>query len=110
VQQQTLDAPRLRYSLLARALFKTMDHGYGRNGAIVKFIMLEYIARVPYQAWERVGYLALARHRGVPRWRSESPTGSSRPGLSRTTAIRIFAYLRVAPCFSTLTAASAMAK
>jgi Alternative oxidase len=63
VQQQTLDAPRLRYSLLARALFKTMDLGYGRNGTIVKFIMLEYIARVPYQAWERVGYLALAKHR-----------------------------------------------
>jgi hypothetical protein len=30
----------------------------------VKFTMLEYIARVPYQAWERIGYLALARHRG----------------------------------------------
>jgi hypothetical protein len=25
--------------------------------------MLEFIARVPYQAWERIGYLALARHR-----------------------------------------------
>jgi ubiquinol oxidase len=24
---------------------------------------LEYIARVPYQAWERMGYLMLARHR-----------------------------------------------
>jgi ubiquinol oxidase len=62
-QLQTLDAPRLRYSLLARALFKIMDIGYGRNGTIVKFVMLEYIARVPYQAWERVGYLALAKHR-----------------------------------------------
>lgn len=30
-----------------------MDLGYGRNGTIVKFIVLEYIARVPYQAWER---------------------------------------------------------
>jgi hypothetical protein len=63
VQQQTLDAPRLRYSLLARLLFKMMDLGYGRKGTIVKFIMLEYIARVPYQAWERVGYLALAKYR-----------------------------------------------
>jgi hypothetical protein len=26
--------------------------------------MLEFIARVPYQAWERMGYLALARYRG----------------------------------------------
>jgi hypothetical protein len=63
VQQQTLDNPRLRYSLLAKVLFKTMDLAYGRGRTIVKFTMLEYIARVPYQAWERVGYLALARHR-----------------------------------------------
>jgi ubiquinol oxidase len=62
-QEQTLCAPRLRYSLLARALFKAMDIGYGRRGGIVKFIMLEYIARVPYQAWERMCYLALARQR-----------------------------------------------
>jgi ubiquinol oxidase len=63
-QAQTLDAPRLRYSLLARALFKAMDLAYGRTRTIVKFTMLEYIARVPYQAWERMGYLALARYRG----------------------------------------------
>ena len=31
---------------------------------MLKFVMLEFIARVPYQAWERVGYLALARYRG----------------------------------------------
>ena len=62
-QAQTLDAARLRYSLLARALFKTMDLAYGRARTIVKFTMLEFIARVPYQAWERVGYLALARYR-----------------------------------------------
>ena len=59
-------APRVRYSLLARALFKATDLTYGRARTIVKFTMLEYIVRVPYQAWERVGYLALARYR----WRS----------------------------------------
>jgi demethoxyubiquinone hydroxylase (CLK1/Coq7/Cat5 family) len=64
VQAETLDAPRLRYSLLARALFATMNLAYGRSRTIVKFTMLEFIARVPYQAWERMGYLALARHRG----------------------------------------------
>src|SRR5689334_4454072 len=63
-QAQTLDAPRLRYGLLARALFKAMDLAYGRKRTIVKFTMLEFIARVPYQAWERMGYLALARYRG----------------------------------------------
>ena len=61
-QVQTLDAPRLRYGLLARALFKATDLVYGRVRTLVKFTMLEYIARVPYQAWERIGYLALARH------------------------------------------------
>jgi ubiquinol oxidase len=63
-QAETLDAPRLRYSLLARALFKGMDLAYGRTRTIVKFTMLEFIARVPYQAWERMGYLTLARYRG----------------------------------------------
>ncbi len=62
-QAETLDAPRLRYSMLARVLFKAMDLAYGRGRTIVKFTMLEFIARVPYQAWERMGYLALARHR-----------------------------------------------
>ena len=63
-QAETLDAPRLRYGLLARALFTAMDLAYGRRRTIVKFTMLEFIARVPYQAWERMGYLALARYRG----------------------------------------------
>ena len=65
-QQQTVAAPRLRCSVSARALFKTMDLGYGRAGTIVKFIILEYVARVPYQAWERVGYLACSRSRFQP--------------------------------------------
>jgi len=63
-QAETLDAPKLRYSLLARALFKGMDLAYGRTRTLVKFTMLEFIARVPYQAWERMGYLMLARYRG----------------------------------------------
>ena len=62
-QGQTLDAPRMRCGFLARALFKMTDLAYGRERSIVKFAMLEYIARVPYQAWERIGYLAMARHR-----------------------------------------------
>ena len=62
-QAQTLDAPRRRYGIAARVLFKSTDLVYGQDGGIVKFAMLEYIARVPYQAWERIGYLALARYR-----------------------------------------------
>jgi hypothetical protein len=63
VEAETLDAPRLGYSILALALFKVMDLAYGRSRTIVKFTPLEFIARVPYQAWERAGYLALAHHR-----------------------------------------------
>lgn len=62
-QAQTLDVPRRRYGIGARALFKATDLVYGQEPGIVKFAMLEYIARVPYQAWERIGYLALARYR-----------------------------------------------
>ena len=58
-QAETLDAARLRYSLLARALFTAMDLAYGRKRTIVKFTMLELVARVPYQAWERMAYVAL---------------------------------------------------
>jgi hypothetical protein len=61
-QLETLESPRLRHSFLARALFTSMDLAYGRKRTFVKFTMLEYIARVPYQAWERMGYLALGRH------------------------------------------------
>ncbi|WP_419997023.1 alternative oxidase [Streptomyces boninensis] len=62
-QLETLNAPRLRYGLLARALFKQMDLVYGKQRTLVKFTMLEFIARVPYQAWERMGYHALSRVR-----------------------------------------------
>jgi hypothetical protein len=62
-QARSLDTPRMRYSLLARMLFRTVDLVYGRKRSLVKFAMLEFIARVPYQAWERMGYLALARRR-----------------------------------------------
>ncbi|GAA1529940.1 hypothetical protein GCM10009678_09930 [Actinomadura kijaniata] len=62
-QADTLAAPRLRYGLMARLLFNQMDLVYGRERTFVKFTMLEFIARVPYQAWERVGYHALSRRR-----------------------------------------------
>src|SRR5260370_19589689 len=39
------------------------DLAYGPERGIAKCAMLEFIARVPYQAWERVGYVALARYR-----------------------------------------------
>ena len=58
-QERTLSTPRLRYSLLARVLFVGMDILYGRRCTLSKFKVLELIARVPYQAWEQVAYVAI---------------------------------------------------
>jgi hypothetical protein len=58
-QARTLAAPRMRYGLLARVLFLGMDLVYGRRRTLSKFKVLELIARVPYQAWEQVAYVAM---------------------------------------------------
>ena len=58
-QQVTLSSPRMRYSILARLLFMTMDLVYGRKKTFSKFKVLELIARVPYQSWENVAYVAI---------------------------------------------------
>jgi ubiquinol oxidase len=36
-----------------------MDLVYGRNRSLNKFRVLELVARVPYQAWEQVAYIAM---------------------------------------------------
>ena len=53
-----------RPGLLARTLFQTMDVVYGRRTSIEKFAALELVARVPYQAWENVAYVALTHLQG----------------------------------------------
>src|SRR3989442_13041840 len=58
-QEPTLCAPRIGYGLLARLLFGGMDLVYGRKRTLSKFKVLELIARVPYQAWEQVAYVAM---------------------------------------------------
>jgi len=58
-QQRTLATPRRKYSLMAKLLFVTMDLFYGRKATLKKFKVLEIIARVPYQAWENVAYVAI---------------------------------------------------
>src|SRR5438552_8652906 len=49
----------MRYGLLARVLFVTLDLLYGRRRTLSKFKVLEVVARVPYQAWEHVAYIAM---------------------------------------------------
>ena len=40
-------------------LFLAMDLLYGRQRSLAKFKVLEIVARVPYQAWEQVAYIAM---------------------------------------------------
>jgi len=58
-QGVTLAAPRREYSPAARFLFVALDLVYGRRRTILKFRVLELIARVPYQAWEQAAYIAI---------------------------------------------------
>ncbi len=61
-EARTLSQPERRYGVLAQTLFAVMDMLYGRPRSWSKFKVLEVIARVPYQAWEHVAYIAITRH------------------------------------------------
>lgn len=63
---KTLDSPRRPYGFLARLLFWVMDRVYGRKRTLSKFKVLEVIARVPYQSWEHVAYIALTHTYRTP--------------------------------------------
>lgn len=79
MQELILSSPRRRASLSAKLLFRTMDVVYGKARTLEKFRVLELVARVPYQAWENVAYVAM--------------THSTRnPGFAR----RIFERVRTA--------------
>ena len=69
-QNTTLASPRRKPSLSAKGLFVVMDLLYGRERTLPKFRVLELVARVPYQAWENVAYVAMthtARERNLAR-------------------------------------------
>jgi ubiquinol oxidase len=66
-QAETLRTPRFRYSIPTRLLFWVVDVIYGRERTLRKFIVLEIVARVPYQAWERAAYGMLTRLYPRPR-------------------------------------------
>lgn len=63
-QTETLESPRLRYGVPARVLFALLDLVYGRTRTLSKFKMLELVARVPYQSWEQVAYIAVTHVSG----------------------------------------------
>jgi hypothetical protein len=69
-QADTLATPRRKPGLSARCLFIIMDVVYGKPRTLEKFRVLELVARVPYQAWENVAYVAVthtARQPGFAR-------------------------------------------
>jgi ubiquinol oxidase len=61
-QIRTLASARRRYGFVARSLFVSMDLLYGRRRRLEKFLVLELVARVPYQTWEHAAYLSITRH------------------------------------------------
>ncbi len=65
-QVKTLVSPRRRYGFLAGVLFFMMDLFYGKKKTISKFKVLEVVARVPYQAWEHVAYIAMTHTYAMP--------------------------------------------
>ena len=65
-QTKTLRSPRRPYGFLARTLFFLMDLFYGKAKTLSKFKVLEVIARVPYQSWEQVAYVAVTHTYGMP--------------------------------------------
>ncbi len=58
-QRETLSESRRRYGLPASALFRALDVLYGHDRTLSKFKVLELVARVPYQTWEQVAYIAV---------------------------------------------------
>lgn len=67
-QAATLSTPPRAHGALARLLFRTLDLVYGRASSLPKFVVLELVARVPYQAWENVGYVAISHTSARPRF------------------------------------------
>ena len=65
-QVKTLASPRRRYGFFASLLFISMDLFYGRKRTLSKFKVLEVIARVPYQSWEHVAYIAMTHTYAKP--------------------------------------------
>jgi hypothetical protein len=58
-QQRTLATSRRSYGLGARLLFAMLNGMYGKPRTLSKFKVLELVARVPYQSWEQVAYIAI---------------------------------------------------
>jgi ubiquinol oxidase len=65
-QAATLATPKRRHGASAKILFRIMDVLYGPERTLEKFRVLELVARVPYQAWENVAYVAVTHTASQP--------------------------------------------
>jgi hypothetical protein len=65
-QAETAATPLRRYGPGARVLFAVLDLVYGKRRTLSKFKVLELVARVPYQSWEQVGYIAITHTSSHP--------------------------------------------
>jgi ubiquinol oxidase len=65
-QTTTLASARRKAWLPSKALFAAMDLVYGKRRTLEKFRVLELVARVPYQAWENVAYVAMTHTAKTP--------------------------------------------
>ena len=65
-QEATLTAPQRKYGFFAKVLFLFATLFFGKKNSLLKFKALEIIARVPYQAWEQVAYIAGTNIRSKP--------------------------------------------
>jgi ubiquinol oxidase len=65
-QALTLRTPRRHYGLGAKLLFALLNVVYGKTRTLSKFKIIELVARVPYQAWEQVGYIAITQTHESP--------------------------------------------
>jgi hypothetical protein len=79
--ETTLTSDRRKYSLGARGLFALLDLVYGRSRTLSKFKVLELVARVPYQSWEQVAYIAITH--------TQKRTGLARRIFDRVAEARI---------------------
>lgn len=78
-EDDCLSRPARRPGPLAELLFSLLDLVYGKRVTFARFVVLELVARVPYQAWENVGYVAISHM-------------YAKPGFAR----RVFDYAREA--------------
>jgi ubiquinol oxidase len=65
-QALTLQTPRRHYGIGAKLLFWTVNTVYGTERTLSKFKIIELVARVPYQAWEQVAYIAITHTHETP--------------------------------------------